>query len=91
MILVSGSSKEKYCKAHTCKSILHFRTFNSGSQMPMLYFVSLKEKTIIISGFSFLLGLWFVFFLLLLKELDCIYYSSEPGNVSKLIEINSFH
>lgn len=60
--------KKEYCKAHTSKSILSFKSLNSGSQMPLLNFVILKDKINVNSVFSSLL---------LLKEFDLMYCPSE--------------
>lgn len=69
MILVSSCSKKKKKKsaAYACKSILNVKILNSESQAPELCFGNMKDKTVIISVFSFLLFqvVWIIYVALL--------------------------
>lgn len=82
MILFNGNSKKKYCKAHTAKSILSFKSLNSGSQMPLLNFVSWKARGMQVQFLAF-----FCYWRSLIEYIALL--STE--SVSKLIEINGFH
>lgn len=84
MILVNSSikKKKKYNKAHSSKSILSFKSLNSGSQKILLNFVILKDNTNVSSVSSFLF---------LLKGFEYIVLLTTEKSVSKLTEINSFH